>query len=278
MKLYDKYKHENLPIAKEEITIDENNSISLDSDIIELNKSIYNFDSLTNVESSLILEDFKLDNANYIIYNEYIKSISKNLGIYNVTLISKEDLNTNKEISLEGFIGDIWTKIKELFKRIYNSIKDFFNKYFTRLGRLKNKLKNLDEVLGEIDKDLQKVELDSIPSDLANKYPYGDELTSTIIESVFANTVSIISSLDDITKEANSFINKDLIDRDFVKSIRDNIEIIKSKKNKINKNEANKKAGSVFNEAKFGEAGEHNMKQTLKLKKLKKNLKNLLIL
>ena len=52
-------------------------------------------------------------------------------------------------MALEGFIGDMWNKIKEIFRKIYDSIKEFFKKYFTRLGRLKNKISNLIEVLGE---------------------------------------------------------------------------------------------------------------------------------
>lgn len=263
MKLYEKEKDPLIKVSNEEYTFDLGNQI--EKDIVSLESYLKAFNSLTIIENHIATENFNfVDKGNYVLYNEYINTVTSNLGIKNIPIVSQESISTlsdtalNHHIALEGFIGDMWKKIKEIFSKIYNSIKEFFNTYFTKLGRVKNKLKNLSEVLSETNKDIQKVNLDNVPSNMSSKLPYGNNINSNILIEVLNNTKLLVQSLDEINKKANIFISKDILDKDFIANINKLKEEVNNTNNQISQNEKDKKPGTVFSEAKFGEDGKIN--------------------
>lgn len=204
----------------------ETESVSIDEQVAEFNNHVKAFNSLNVIDEQIASENYNfIDKGNYVLYNEYIKSITSNLNMKTVPIISQEALDTlpttalNHHVALEGFIGDMWNKIKEIFRKIYDSIKEFFTKYFTRLGRLKNKISNLIEVLSETDKDIQKPYIDKVPGSLAAKYPVKGQIDSSVVAEVYNNLAILINSFDEINSKAETFASKDILEKDFVAKI-----------------------------------------------------------
>ena len=263
MKLYSKHDEPKIKVSIESKT--PNLNIELDKDIMSLEQHIKAFNSLIIVEEQIASENFNfIDKGNYVLYNEYINTVTRNLGIKNIPVITQESLNTlsttalNHHIAIEGFISEMWKKIKEIFVKINSSIKEFFKTYFTRLEKLKKKLKNLSEVLVDTDKDLSKTNLDNVPSGLANKFPVNGSIDSKIVIEVLTNTKVLIDSMNEINKKANEFINKDVLDKNFIANINKLKQDIISSNVQIQANSEDKKEGTIFKEAKFGKDGERN--------------------
>jgi len=224
-----------------------NEEQTIDKYLTSLEKHIDAFNSLSIVFDQIVTEDFSfIDKGNYILYNEYIKNLTRNLGMKHAPVISQEAISIlptvaiNHHISLEGFIKDVWEKIKALFNKIINAIKEFFKKHFTRVGRLKKRLKNILEVLKETDKDLSKIVLENVPSGLASKYPVDGEITLKVVEETFNNVSSLGLILKNINDEAIKLANKDILSRDFVSRIRNLKDSIRDNKEKIEENNAKK--------------------------------------
>lgn len=211
---------------------------SIDLDFKEFTKYSKALNSLLNVEHKIItVEEIAISSSNYFIYNEYLKNISSNLNI-SVKTITAESLNNEIEISLEGFISNIWEKIKTLFKSIYEKIKTFFVTYFTKLGRIKNKLKNLEEVLKETEKDLnpEKRYLENIPSSLINKMPFNEDINKENINEILTNVENLINSITEIKTLALNFSQRDILDTNIIediKNLKENIESNRSTKEEL---------------------------------------------
>jgi len=262
MKLYSENRPIPISSPKPVIAIED---LSIDKECLALNEHVKAYRSLNTVQEQVSLESYSfIDKHNYVLYNEYIKSITSNLGIAQLPIISQENIQElstvvlNHHISLEGFIATIWEKIKKIFKGIYEKIKGFFVRFFTRLGRLKGKLKNLDEALSGTNKDIQKVNLDKVPSGLATKYPLADNLTGSDIIEVFNNVNSLQEQTKVITSKAKEFAAKDVLDKNFIEEIKKLKDSAKAAGAQIDGNNQNKKSGIVFKEAKFGEDGKAN--------------------
>lgn len=211
---------------------------SIDLDFKEFTKYSKALNSLLNVEHKIITtEEIAISSSNYFIYNEYLKNISSNLNI-SVKTITAESLNNEIEISLEGFISNIWEKIKTLFKSIYEKIKTFFVTYFTKLGRIKNKLKNLEEVLKETEKDLnpEKRYLENIPSSLINKIPFKESIDNKNINEILTNVENLVNSISEIKTLALNFSQRDILDKNIIldiKNLKENIESDRSTKEEL---------------------------------------------
>ena len=243
MKLYGKEKEIALSPSLETKILESDSDKDLDKDMVALEQHIKAFNSLTIIDEQITAENYNfIDKGNYILYNEYIKSITSNLNMKYVPVLAQETVNAlpntalNHHIALEGFLGDMWTKIKEIFNKIYNSIKEFFKKYFTRLGRLKNKINNLIEVLGETTKDIKQMHLEPVPGGIASKYPFSGTIDSGVINETYMNLAVLVNSFDEINKKAEAFANKDILDKDFVANIiklKDEIKNNKAEQDKL---------------------------------------------
>jgi hypothetical protein len=219
--------------------------------------------SVQLVQNQMAQENYSLINeSNYVLYNEYIQLIGNNLGVKPqlITQESLSDLNPirlNRQLALEGFIGTIWQKVKDLFNKIYEGVKKFFVGYFTRVGRLKKKLTNLQEVLSETDKDLQKVSIDNPSGSVVTCFPLSGSLSADTFTTALGVAQDMSSILTKIDKDATALANKEVLDKDFVTKI----------KNLRNASEANKdKAEDLENDKtkgikKFYGKGKKNNKE-----------------
>lgn len=196
-------------------------------DTASLDAHVNAYCSLTNVYDQVAAESFNfIDKGNYVLYNEYITAITANLNVGRVVTISQESIETlpgvvlNHHIALEGLIADIWTKIKAIFNKIYEAVKGFFAKYFTRVGNIKRKLENLKEVLGETTSDIKTLHHDNVPSDLASKYPINGPLTLDVVRSTFSNVAAVGDILNTVNTKATAFAKKDVLDANFVAKVK----------------------------------------------------------
>ena len=146
-------------------------TISVTHDFNRLSGHVFAYCSVGRVHDSIAQESLSfIDNKNTVLYNEYVNVLATRMGIDAPKSISMESLTSegqlaaNYQISLEGWMKDVWEKIKAVFEKIYNAVKKFYNTYFTRLGRIKKSLENLEQVLGSTTKDMGDPTLENPPS------------------------------------------------------------------------------------------------------------------
>lgn len=247
IKEIEKLKIVNTPILSTSVVLEE---INLQVD--EVTRHIAAYKSLDNVYETIANESFIFNDDNYKVYSDSIKSISDNLNIRFKLLTSEAALESSSlvtlthSIALEGFIGDIWAKIKAAISTLFNKIKEFFKRWFTRLGRCKTRLNNLEEVLKETKKDIQTVTIEKAPSSLLNKYPFSDNLNEGIVKAVTSNTNLYLTNLNSVTNVMNDFSKLNLIEPSFLdeyKKRRDDIKNLKNEKGDQVKE--NKETGST---------------------------------
>lgn len=245
--------------------------INIDESLLSLEKYMTAFYSLNVIQDHIASENFSfLDKGNYVLYNEYIKSVTNNLGIQERCVISQETIDNypsivvNHHLSLEGFVKDMWEKIKSIFNSVTNAVKDFFTKYFIRLGRLKNKLKNLSEVLTETNKDIRNMSLDDVPSGLVSKYPVSGDLSLSVIEETFKNISVLGDILKNINTEATSLAKKDILDSDFVAKVKSLKDIAAASKDKIQDNNDKKGLNPLSKKNRDLRAENSSLKDTIK--------------
>ena len=227
-----------------------NNDTNIAEGLVSLEKHVTAYGSLSTVYGHVVTEEFSFVNrSNCFLYNEYIRTITSNLGLPDTQSISQEAINLlptaalNHHLALEGFISGLWEKIKKIFASIIKAIKDFFIRYFTRLGKLKGKLQNLKELLNSTEDNLKTPSLDTVPSGLASKYPYGDSLTINTITDVFKNSATTIEALTKINTDSIKLAKKDVLDADFVEKVKSLKNIVDSGSRSIDANNDRKNTG-----------------------------------
>lgn len=254
MKLYSKETNIGInPVINKKLQAD-NEIALLDNDFKQLTNNIRAYKSLSIVNETITLENYSLiDKHNYVIYNEYIKAITSNLDMEYIPIIAQETVELlptvalNHHIALEGFLADLWNKIKSIFKSLYEKIKQLFVSYFTRFGRLERRLNNLKEVLEELSEketDLKQTTVEKVPSSLKKKYPFDNSIELVEIEKVFDNSKLLYDSFKSTLEISKEFANKDIIDKEFIDAIKRLKD--KSEKLKENKEEAETKKKESF--------------------------------
>lgn len=241
-------------IGSKEETID-----TLDKDFTSLENHVNAYVSVGIVHEAVAEESFNfLDKKNYVLFNEYIKTITKDLGLKSVPVVSTEAITelpglvVNHDLALEGFLGSLWDKVKTLFKKIYESVKAFFTKHFTRMGRLKKKLENLKEVLKETDKDIKQLNLDKVPGPISKAFPFEGVITEDTVKTSLDIVKGVINVLSVTNKDAVALAGKDVLDRDFVAKVKALKDQVSANKDKIDENNSNKTGGlkSLYGEGK----------------------------
>lgn len=219
----------------------------IDASFESLDKQVHAYGSLSTVYSSLSQEDFSLvDNKNQVLFNEYIKNITSNLGLSQETHLATESIvNTPYELkhhtlALEGFISKIWEGIKNMFKKIGAAMSAFFKKHFTSLGITKKRIENNIKVLEKTEKDIKQINLEKIPGKLTSIFPVSGTVSEGVLERGMKDAGLITKALHVINTEGSKIAKMEVLDRDFVakvKSLRDQA--------KSNRDEA--KGKSIFN-------------------------------
>lgn len=223
---------------------------TFNQDTKALDNHVTAYQSLSVVCEQVSAESYSfIDKNNYVLYNEYIKAITSSLGVKSPPVVSQEAIQIlptvalNHHLSLEGFIGDMWEKIKGLFRRIYESVKKFFTSIFTRMGRIRSKLENLEKVLSSTDKDLKQLSVDKVPGGLASKYPFSGTLDQKVVTEVYTNVSSLTEVLGGVNKLATDLAKKEVLSKDFVAKVKSLRDLSKSATDKSKELEGSKEKG-----------------------------------
>lgn len=250
MKLFDDEKTKGSSVGDESlgklVSLYSSEEDTTEADMASLESYVNSYVSVGRVYDQIVLEGHRsVDSRNYVLFNEYMAMISKNLGV-SVSVVSQESIEESSlasSLALEGLIGSMFSKIKELFVKIYDAIKKFFVSYFTRLGRIKKKLQNLKEVLQETDKDIKNLVLEKAPGALISKFPIGEKITVNVVNRYLDNASIVKNILTEVNAAAKQLAKKEVFDRDFVASIKNLRELAKKNESKVRENIDEKTTG-----------------------------------
>ena len=208
----------------------------IDASFESLDKQVYAYGSLSNVYSSLSQEDFSLaDNKNQVLFNEFIKNITTNLGVSGENYVATESIvNTPYEakhhtLALEGFISKIWEGIKNMFRKIGEAMSAFFRKHFTSLGITKKRIENNIKVLEKTEKDIKQLDLEKMPGKLLSVFPVSGTVSESVLEKGMKDAGLITKALHVINTEGSKIAKMEVLDKDFVASIKALKDTAKSK-------------------------------------------------
>lgn len=201
------------------------NDVDIESGFKAIDDHVEAYDSVSNIYNEVASESLTfVDNKNVVLFNEYLKVISKNLNVTTPVQVDRISLEeypvqiANYKLSLEGWIGDLWNKIKTMFTKMYDSIKGFFNRWATKAGRIKGKLANIKKVLEETNKNLV---MDTgkepfLPTGLQNKMRGYNVVNLNNLSTSIDLSSQLSNDLIGINKKAESLINKGLVSSDFI--------------------------------------------------------------
>uniref|UniRef100_UPI0037C09180 hypothetical protein n=1 Tax=Flavobacterium sp. TaxID=239 RepID=UPI0037C09180 len=202
--------------------------VSLENDFDQLDRQVFGFVSVGRVydavaQESLVFVDIK----NVVLYNEYVNVLAMRMGVEAPKRVALESLNndgvvvTNSQLAIEGWMGDIWQKIKDVFKNIYTKVKSFFTTYFTRLGKLKKSLDNLQSVLGSTTKEMGDPTSENPPEGLLKAFSGNTEVNSNHIHDSIASVSLLVSTISKVSQSAEGYAKKGIVDGDFIKNIKE---------------------------------------------------------
>ena len=145
----------------------------------ELALAVEAYGSVSTVMQVIAAESFSfVQPGNLVLFNQYTSLLQRTHKVnapQPVSALAFESASVqavNHQLALEGWMGDIWAKIKSFFKKIYTAITEFFKRHFTRLGKVKKRLENIQEVLKETKSELKPgsmVDVD-LPSKFESRY------------------------------------------------------------------------------------------------------------
>ena len=231
-------------------------SVSVETLFAQLDNHLRGYESVQTVYAHVACESLTfVDTKNVVLFNEYMRVLGENLGVpaksVDITCLESQHLaSVNCELSLEGWLKDMWTKIKGFFSKIFNSIKEFMKKYFTRLGRLKNKLSNIKTVAGESGKGMGAARLENLPSGLASKFKGFGDITETEVSKVVKTARDAMNEIKTISNTTRTVASNGVVSREFISEIKRLKEVALAATKQISDNKAQKSELGVFKDRK----------------------------
>ena len=121
---------------------------------------------------------------------------------------SASSRKANAEIALESiseFLKNIWNKIKTVIQNLWNKVKEFWDKHFSKLGRIKKALESMREKISESSGKLKsKPYIEEAPSGLSDAFGGGDISTNVIKNFIDAHE-GLVDSVENVSSRINSF-------------------------------------------------------------------------
>lgn len=215
----------NLPLPENDE--DYMSSEEIDTALESLSDHTDAYISMSTVHSSMTTEGFSLvDKNNYILFNEYLSTIKRNLNVDTTahiateTVVETPHLLKHHHLALEGIISSIWDKIKSMFSKIGSAMKEFFKRHFTRLGRIKKRLENIIKTLEKSDKDLQKMAPDKIPSKIKTVFPVNGVVSEATLENAMRDAELIKVAIRTVNEEGKKVARVNVLDRKILSDIK----------------------------------------------------------
>ena len=246
-------------------------SEQIDQGFNTLDKQFKAYDKVDSLHTTISTEDkYLLSPTNRFIFNEYVSNLQNNLGVDLQEVIATEELDNpvlvqHHQIAMENIITKIWDTMKRVFKAIADAIVGFYKRFFTKLGRVKARLQNLQKTISKTDKDVKQLSMDKVPSAIKRAFPYEGTIGESQVASMVKMGDTIKSILKVINDGAENLATKDIIDADTVARMKALKDTASAAQNKINDE-------NVFNQAagKMGAGiteGAKNVKDANKVKK-----------
>lgn len=247
--------------------------VSVEALFDQLGNHMQAYESVQKVYAHVSSESLAfVDNKNVVLFNEYMSMMGKNFGVapklVNPAALESQHLATvNYELALEGWIKDMWTKIKAFFTKIFQAIKDFMTKHFTRLGRLKNKLENIKTVAGESGKEMGLVRLDEIPSGLSSKFKVFDNITEQEVSKAIKTAHDAVNEIKALSNETRTIAGAGIVSSDFITEIKKLKDVALSANKQIDDNKAKRSELGIFKDRKERAALKDDNKSLTKIAK-----------
>ena len=249
-------------------------SWNVDDDFVILRNTVQAYASASMVVESVATESLTfIQPNNRVLFNAYTSLLSETYGVVTPRLVSPLAFESssvavvNHQLALEGWMGDLWAKIKSIFTKIYTSITEFFKKHFTRLGIVKKRLNNLIEALNETDKDAQPGKMMDVdmPTGLGNRYKGFDDVSAITVGTSVKNMDAWMTSFKKITDEAKTFAKAGMVGPDFIRSIKELRDKAANASTAIDKNkEAQNEIGTLAGMVGAGKAAKKALKDSQK--------------
>lgn len=205
-------------------------SFDFEPDFKALRSTIKAYFSAGNIVSTVAAESLTfVQPGNRVLFNEYAKLISTTYQVDAPKLVPAEAFESssvvtiNHQLALEGWMGDIWTKIKSFFLKISNAVKEFFKRHFTRLGIVKKRLENIQKVLNEANTEIDhnKASGKPIPSGLEAKYAGQSEVSAATVGKTVSNMKEWIDAFTSVTEGGKKLSKAGIVGPDFIRSIKE---------------------------------------------------------
>lgn len=262
--------------------------VCLESDLRQLANYVSAYVSIGNVYSSIAEESYLfIDTKNHQLFNEYVGLLSEKLGVTRPIIkpIAVESFNDasivsiNSQIALEGWVSDLWNKIKGFFSKLYDKIKEFFKRYFTRLGRAKKGLENLIKTVEGTDKELKKPLLDNYTGSVLDKFKGTESVSPTNVRKTVESANKVTGALVDINKAAIKTASEKLVDANFIakiKALKDQAaSSARDSKARIDGISTKDKITNIANKATLGGAGKKGAENVASAKDSSKKLSDI---
>ncbi|MDD2819445.1 MAG: hypothetical protein PHN51_11715 [Candidatus Nanopelagicales bacterium] len=222
---------------------------SLDTDFEELRLSVKAYCSTAVIMDAIAAESyFFVRPDNRALVNAYTALLGETCKVPVPAQIAEEAFQTehvtsvNAQFALEGWMGDIWQKIKNFFKKIYDTVAAFLTKHFTRLGIVKKRLQNIKTVLSETDKEIDPAGMneEEVTSGFQKKYVGHNEVNTATVGESIANMKQWMAAFVAINTEATQLSKSGLVGPGFISHIKALKEKAKSAGVAIDANNAEK--------------------------------------
>ena len=212
-KLYD---YDRVEFTKEILGVEEHQE-----ELNELQTHLTGFTHAAIIHNTVVKDNYNsISIEDYKIFNNHIKDIANNLNISldKTPMLSMESLDNmsvtvlNRHFSMEGFMQDLWGKIKEAFSKVHESLKKFAKEHLTSLGRLKSSLTNLKAAL---DKPIElKDNSERKPAGkIKSVFKVNDTVTSTVVLQVTQESNKLIETSKIISRMAIETSKTDILDK-----------------------------------------------------------------
>jgi hypothetical protein len=247
--------------------------VSVEALFDQLGNHMQAYESVQKVYAHVSSESLAfVDNKNVVLFNEYMSMLGKNFGVAPklvspAALESQHLATVNYELALEGWIKDMWTKIKAFFTKIFQAIKDFMTKHFTRLGRLKNKLENIKTVAGESGKEMGLARLDEVPSGLASKFKVFDNITEQEVSKAIKSAHDAVNEIKALSNETRTIAGAGIASSNFITEIKKLKDVALSANKQIDDNKAKRSELGIFKDRKERAALKDDNKSLTKIAK-----------
>lgn len=227
-------------------------AVSIEALFGQLDNHMRAYESAQNVYGQVAAESLTfVDHKNVVLFNEYMSMMGKNFGVetklVDPTALESQHLTTiNHDLALEAWIKDMWGKIKAFFTKIFDAIKDFMTKHFTRLGRLKNKLNNIKTVAGESGKEMGPAQMDEVPSGLASKFKAFDTINEGEVSKAIKSARDAVNEIKKLSNETKVVAGTGILSSNFISEIKKLKDVALAANKQVGENDQRRKELGIF--------------------------------